>query len=72
MAAEIEMRMVVYGEEEHVTVTVQEDGDGLDLIEIVHRFEGDAVCLPWITTDMAKALATALQQVAEHVEKKLR
>lgn len=39
MTVEIEMRMVVYGEEEHVTVTVQEYGESLDLIEIVHRFE---------------------------------
>ena len=66
----MEVNTIVYDCSLKNRITVKEDDDGLDLIEIIFtpaKGDGDPVVLPWIEPEMALALSKALEKVATHV-----
>ncbi len=66
-----EVNAIVYDCNMKNKITVKEDDDGLDLVEVVFspsEGDGDPISLPWIEPDMAKHLADALLKVVEQIE----
>lgn len=65
-----EVNAIVYDCSLKNRITVREDGDGLDLIEVIFtpvKGDGDPIELPWIEPDMARHLAAALTKVADQI-----
>lgn len=68
-----EVNAIVYDCSLENRVTVKEDDDGLDLVEVVFtpaEGDGDLVALPWIEPGMARHLANALIKVADQIEER--
>lgn len=54
-------------------IDVREDGDGMDLIEVLYtEGESEPIIFPWIEPAMARELATNLIRVADHIEARKR
>lgn len=66
-----EVNAIVYDCSLKNRITVKEDDDGLDLVEVVFtpaKGDGEPVALPWIEPEMARHLASALSKVADQID----
>jgi hypothetical protein len=66
-----ELNAIVYDCTTKHNITITEDGDGMDLIELKYmqpKAEGDSIVFPWIDPEMARQVAAGLIRVADHID----